>query len=477
MENSKLYTALSYFDKYEQNRLRKYISSPYFNQDKALIILFEEIITFQNTKSGKELTGEFLWKRIYASKKYDDVRFRKLRSDLLKLVEGFLAQQVLEENTLQQGAFLIEAIGKKKMTKLHDSTIKALDRLTKKQKYQSANYYYLKYTIQKNYHDLIENELRKEASESIEERANFLDQFYLAEKLKYYSFILAQQKFISHQYNVLFIDEIFSHIQKHNYENVPPVAIYYTVCLTILESDEEEHYFKLKSLLEKHQDIFPPDESERLFKFALNYCVGKINKGIQRFYGEYFEVYQKLLTNGMLFKDGYLTTWSYNNIVVAALKLNKVDWVNTFIQEYKTKLPEESRENAFSYNMAKLYFHQDRYDDVISLLNTVEYEEVSYYLGAKTLLIRTYYETDEIDALDSLLESFRTYIGRHDKISDQRKQNYRDFISFIRKLSRVIPGDQKAIKKIREEFDKSEGIVSTDEWLIEKIEELEKGKK
>jgi hypothetical protein len=162
-------------------------------------------------------------------------------------------------------------------------------------------------------------------------------------------------------------------------------------------------------------------------------------------------------------------------MVVAALKLNKVGWVKTFIQEYKTKLPEESRENAFSYNMAKLYFHQDRYDDVISLLNTVEYEEVSYYLGAKTLLIRTYYETDEIDALDSLLESFRTYIGRHDKISVQRKQNYKDFISFIRKLSRVIPGDQKAIKKIREEFDKSEGIVSTDEWLKEKIEELEKG--
>ncbi|MFT5801460.1 MAG: hypothetical protein ACI956_001268, partial [Nonlabens sp.] len=127
--------------------------------------------------------------------------------------------------------------------------------------------------------------------------------------------------------------------------------------------------------------------------------------------------------------------------------------------------------------LGRLYFYQKKYEDVISLLQTIEYDDIIYNLGAKTMLIRTYYEIEEIDALDSLLESFRIFLGRQKKLSAQRKQNYKDFIKFIRKLSRVIPGDKKSIKKIRAEFDKSEGIVSTDDWLKEKIEALEKGRK
>ena len=133
MNNSKLYSILEYFNKYEQNRLRKYLLSPYFNKNQTLVSLFEVLIKNINSKNPKELTKEIIWKKLENGTGYDDVRFRKYFSDLLKLTEGFLAQQVFEENPVVQATYLIDAVGKKKMEKLYNSTMKSARRLSSQQ--------------------------------------------------------------------------------------------------------------------------------------------------------------------------------------------------------------------------------------------------------------------------------------------------------------------------------------------------------
>ncbi|MFK7809461.1 MAG: hypothetical protein AB8F74_16780 [Saprospiraceae bacterium] len=480
MQHSKLYSSLNYFDKYEQNRLRKYISSPYFYKNEALIILFEILIKHQNRiKDGKNAKGiedVNIWEKVSPGKAYDDVRFRKLKSELLKLVESFLAQQIYEENPLHQAAYLIEAIGKRKMTNLFKSARSSAKRLSNQQEIRPSNHYYHQYQIEKNIYDISENKTSRLERKNVEEIANNLDYFYLAEKLKYHCFILNQQSIVSHKYKMLFIDEIINHIRKYDYNFIPPIAIYYQLYLTLEESENEEHYLRFKELLNKHNDLFPDDEAQRLYRYGLNISIRNINKGKLSFYKEYFEMFVTILNKGYIFINGELSPLHFTNLIIAALRLKKYDWTKKFIDNYQHRLPENSRENAVSFNKARLLFHLEDYDSVISLLSQIEYDDIFYNLGSKALLIRTYYETDEIDALDSLLESFRTYLSRQDKIPDQRRKNYKDFIKFIRKLSRVIPGDKKSIQKIRAEFDKSEGIVSTDEWLKEKIEALEKGR-
>ena len=44
MYNSKLFAILEQFDKYEQNRCRKYIQSPYFNRSEQLEQLYERLL-------------------------------------------------------------------------------------------------------------------------------------------------------------------------------------------------------------------------------------------------------------------------------------------------------------------------------------------------------------------------------------------------------------------------------------------------
>lgn len=472
MHNSKLYSILEHFDKYEQNRCRKYIQSPYFNKNETLCELFEILISYINSNKKLDLAKENIWKKISPKQTYNDVRFRKHLSDLLKLVEGFLAQQAFEDNPLHQATYLIEAVGKKKMDKLYNSTMKSARRLSSQQEHRPATYFYYQYEIEKNFYDLTEFETRRADRTNMEEIANNLDAFYLAEKLRIYCAVLTQQYFVSQEYELLFIEEIISHIKKYNYDHIPPISLYYQVYLTTVDNENLDHYFKLKALLEEHALKFPKHEALTIYYSAINYCIRKVNSGNQKFLQELFEVYNGCINKEIIFVNDELSPWTFKNIIVIALRLGKFKWTKNFIFNYNEKIPEGFRENAVTYNLAQLYFYQKEYDKVKEQLRNVEYEDVSYNLNSKTMLLATYYEMDEMEPLHSLIDSFRAYLNRHKDIPAKRRGNYLNLLKFTKKLTKIMPGDKKSIDRLNKDIEEASGIVSV-KWLKEKIAELE----
>lgn len=472
MRSSKIYSILEHFDKYEQNRFRKYLSSPYFNRDEKLLQLFEILLSDINSSKKQDFEKDDVWKKFGFDKQYQDVRFRKYCSDLLKLLEGFLAQQVYETNPLHQATYLIDAVSKKKMEKLYNSTMRTARRLSDQQIHKPASYYYYQYEIEKNFYDLLDFEKKRADRTNMEEIANNLDFFYLAEKLRMYCAVLTQQYFASQEYEFLFMEEILSHIKKINLDEVPPVAIYYQVFLTISQKENEEHYHKFKILLGQHALKFPQQEALSLYYHAINYSIRHINQGNQRFLNELFDLYNDLINNEIIFLNNQLSPWTFKNISVIALRLGKYQWTEDFIRNYSVKLPEESRDNAVTYNLAQLYFYQKKYDKVIEKLQNVEYEDVSYNLDSKTMLVATYYEMDEIDPLHFLLESFRTYLNRHKDIPDGRRKAYLNLIKFTKKLIRIAPSDRKGLEKIKQDVSETKNTANR-AWILKKISEIE----
>ena len=391
MRNSKLYSILEDFDRYEQNRLRKYLVSPYFNRSQTLVDLFELLVEDLNNGQEKDLEKEPIWNALNLGQPYDDVRFRKYFSDLLKLVEGFIAQQIYEENPLHQATYLIEAVGRKNLSRLYNSTMKTARRLSKKQPYRPASYYYYQYEIEKNYYELTEFDIKRTDRTNVESIIKNLDFFYLAEKLRLYCSVLSRQYVVSHEYELLFIDEIISHIEKYDFDHIPPVSVYYQVYLTQVESEQEHHYFKLKNLLAQHSSYFPPKEAYIIYTYALNYCIRKANLGNFNFLKELFDLYKVLIHKNLIFNEDKLSPWDFKNIAQTALRLKEYKWAENFIQEYNHKLPESFRDNAVTYNLALLYFYQKNYGKVIEKLRNVEFEDFSYNLNSKSMLLATYY--------------------------------------------------------------------------------------
>ncbi len=472
MNSSKTYTILQSFDKYEINRIRKFLSSPYFNSNEAIIALFEVIIKNILSAKEKELIKEKVWTQIYKEKAFDDVRFRKLNSELLKLVEKFLAQQVYEENPIRQAVHLMEAIGNKKLEKLNNSSLRTARRLSEQQKFRPANFYFYQYAIERQYYDLIQLDQKRTIKGNEGEIAINLDCFYIAEKLRLYGYILGRKKWAAHEYEILFIEEIVASIKKYGYDKYPPIAIYYQIYLIYTEPENETHYYKLNELLDQHGHLFVQEEALSMYRFATNYCIGKVNRGQQEFLIEYFNLTITLLQKGLMYREGELPPSSFDNIIYSGLRLEKYDWIENFIKEYKNKLPAESRDNTVTFNMARLYFDKKEYGKVITLLHLVEYGDVSYNYLSKGILLMTYYESDEIEPLYSLFESFRVYLNRNKKITQDRKKRYLNLIKFTKKLCRMIPNDKKALEKIKLEVNATKEIASK-KWLLEKIAELE----
>ena len=97
MQNNKVFSILQKFDKYEQNRLRKFVQSPYFNRnvrlEKLLEILLKDIKAEHSTIS---LNRSEIWDKIDHKGIYDDVKLRKDFSDLLRLTEKFIDKNIMK---------------------------------------------------------------------------------------------------------------------------------------------------------------------------------------------------------------------------------------------------------------------------------------------------------------------------------------------------------------------------------------------
>ena len=65
----------------------------------------------------------------------------------------------------------------------------------------------------------------------------------------------------------------------------------------------------------------------------MNYCVGRINFGINKFMSELFNLYKHTLKKGLLIENGQLSQWTYMNIATLGQRLNKFNWTKSFLDE------------------------------------------------------------------------------------------------------------------------------------------------
>jgi hypothetical protein len=488
MTDNKLYTVLTYFDKIEQNRLRKYIRSPYFNVNETLMDYFDMIIEYINKsekmeKNGKndqrhkknELTKEVVWKNLFKNEPLNDMRFRKLNSELLKLVEGYLGQEIYEQKPLQQINYLFEAVGEKKIERLYSSTERNARLISAQQQLKPADFYYYQYLIEKNYYESLGVDMQRDEKSNVDKIINHLDEFYLAEKIKWYVSLLSRKNLVTHEYHLLFIDEIIEYLKRNSEKHGPIVLVNFQILLTLIDNGNENHYYKLIELLKKHGSLFPIAEQYDFYSGALNYCIHRVNIGKSEFLAEFLNLYKFMLASKITINNtnsSKLSPWKFNNAVLIALRLGEYEWTEDFIKSYQEQLPEEFRDNSVSYNLALLYFYQKKFNKVKEQLREVEYEDFSFNLGAKSMLIAIYYEEDDYEALFSLCETFRAYINRHKNFNEIQRLPYLNYISFVRKLTKIIAGDKSLIEQTRKEIEETKAVASK-KWLLEKLAELE----
>lgn len=469
---NKLYQTLCCLQAPDFKRLLKYLKSPYFNQSKTLTRLCEILlVAVENGDQGFD--RKQAWDHIFPGENYDDTNFRKYCSDLLKLVEDFMAQESLMNDPVRRNINMLEFVVRKKIEPLYNGVLRQARARMAQYQYHSLEYFENAYKIERLYYSMMDFDVKLNVRANIEEIAYNLDHFYWIEKLKLYSSVLSQKRTGNFQYDLKFIKEMLSYLNSISIEEVPELAIYYYSFLTLYEEEKDEHYFSLRKLLDKYGTRMPKSEAAELYDSALHYCTGKLNKENQVFLREYFDLFEDGLEKGIFIINEELATWRFNNAIAVALRLGKLDWAEQFIEKYKKYLPAETQQNTYTFNLARVYRYQRKFEKVLGLLRNLEYEDIGYNLISKTMLINAYYELDEHDALESFMESFRAFLNRNKNIPQQRRKSYLNLLKYVRRLTRIAPGDKLSVKKLREEIIREKANHVNHEWLLEKIAELE----
>ena len=123
----------------------------------------------------------------------------------------------------------------------------------------------------------------------------------------------------------------------------------------MITQKETHFYFDALAALRAKENSFPKEELATIYNYFQNYCIAQINDNKPSFLKEIFHLYQSQLQQALIIEDGYLPDMHYKNIVTTAIRLKELDWVKQFIEEYRSALRPEVRENAYSFNLASYY--------------------------------------------------------------------------------------------------------------------------
>lgn len=470
MEKSNLVSILRTFDKKEAREFRKWVHSPAHNQRQDVGDLYEYLMAGEHLFVEKFLLKERAFQAIFPDRAYNDSEMRQTMHFLFTAVEEFLVYNELLKDEVRSQTMLARAYRQRQLPKLFRKAIETGQNIQESQPYRNHQYFENEHALQFEQYSY-QSGLGRDVPYNLQEVSDANDKAYLANKLQLSCFMISHQKVFKADYKLRFLDEVLNYLEKDStFLEIPAIAIYYYGYRAVTNNEDEESYKKLKEQIVLYQDVFPQHENRIIFLMANNYCISKVNAGKNAYFRESFELYDLGMKKDIFLENGVLSRFTFGNAISIALNLKEFEWVENMMAHYSLKLEEKHRKNYVLFYRARLHFERKEYDRAMPLFAQYETDDTLMSLHAKTMLLKMYYELDEYAALDSLLESMRTYIQRK-KVMGYHKTVFKNLLTYTKKLLKVFPGDKEQVEKLKSEIQSADPIMDR-KWLLEQLDNL-----
>ena len=315
---------------------------------------------------------------------------------------NFFTFEQIDHNQLLEENLLLEYLYEHKLESMYKSVAQSAQSSFERNKNLSSEYHLQRFQLERNLYDLLEYDINMESQSNQETIHHYLDLFYISEKTKQ----LVNAATRRHDFNLpIFIkleEEVIDIIEKNNFQQYPEIDIYYRIYQLKRNANTEAGYKELKLKLYENILKFPLDDAVDIFKEIINYCIFQYNQGLNLFVHEALEWYKYGLKFDLTFPQDKFHPGHFLNIVLFGIRTKEFTWTENFIEEYQKIIPPDQKHTLVTFSLARLYFNQKKFDQVIEKLRDVEFDELTYNLDSKVLLLATYFEVEEWPALVSL---------------------------------------------------------------------------
>lgn len=463
MRNSKLGQLLQTFNSSDWKRFIAFIDSPYFNTNEEVSKLGH---CLHDTRGALELTKEDVFTHCFSGSKYNAQRMGTLMNYLLKLAEQFLSVQKFLADDFESPKHQLWELSNRKLRKHYDFLLRKLERqLDQKASAVSADVLLQQFQLAevKMFH--FSNQKVRRGDPIMQEVYQRLNVYYYSKVLQYACALISWQLVVNGKFE---LSEVTTNLIEDLYDNPPEyplILIYLSIYKAIVTGEEEngKHFRDLLDYLEQYKGNIDHQEIQEVYLYAINFCARKIRKGDSGYSNIVLNLYDEGIQNKYLHTNGYLSHWTYTNVVKMGLLQERYDWVERFIHRYKRELQPKFYEDAFHFNLAELYFTRGLYNEVLDQVQHLSFSDPYYNLGARMILIKTFYEMEEEETMLSRLASFTGFLKRDTKLSDTYQQTCLNFCKLLHQILKVNSAHKK--EKLLQEVEQTKPLAERN-WLL-----------
>lgn len=421
MRQSDLLQLIEKFDLKTRREARKWLASPVHNAREDVLALY--LFVCQNlNKSPEKLNKKEAFAHCYAEKPYQEAQVNHLMSWLLEALRDYLGWLEWQKDAAHVRLMRSRAMRKLGLDTAFEKEWSHARSMLEHEPYRDEQYHTMSHLLQRERYEHASLQRRADVP-PLDLMAWHAATAYRLNQLRFECSAAVARTMRNNAQNFDLQNDV---------SNLEAIELYENLLLALKDSNASAAFFAAKKQLESHWHLFRGNERRDLYLLALNFCIRKINSGQREFMRDAFDLYRSGLENQALFEYGQLSQQTFKNAVMAGLNHGEFDWVRHFIEQYREHLPPRDRHSAYSYNLAIWHFWRKDHDAAMTLLRETNNADPMTNLAARVVLLQIYFERGYLEALDSHLESFNTYLRRLKSIGYQR-DNYFNLIKFTKK--------------------------------------------
>lgn len=484
MHSSQLIQLLKILNKEELRKFTGYLKADYHNENQEVYQLFLYLKKYAPVYKSTRLKRVTVYQQLFGPKKINNQKLNKLAHQLKRCLEQFLISYDIEQDTTLQNRLLLQSLEKRNHRDYARQSKKAIANIVTKAPHEIDIQDYLD-GFQLNYSLWSNINMEKIGADflSLEAANKNLDKFYLLNKLKILMEYQTGKKIIAGRFDIPQMTDILQLINTNPYLKDNITAKLFLQAIQMLESDKEAAYFKLKSTFYSAIDQLSKKDARDILITLNNFYVSRLGTDTDFFAKEGFELSKFADEQGLLLENNRIRDVEYSNAALVGFFRQHIDWTADFIERYKPFLSPENQTITYTYVKAFFHFQQQDYNRVIELLNSIEKTPnltLSTDIKIRTLKLRAFFNKWEAQhyasekeqaLLISMTNSLERYIVRHKKLGVNRKNDYRTFSQFLRKLiilNETAKHPLKRLLKIKKQLSLTTSVALRS-WLQSKI--------
>ena len=368
---------------------------------------------------------------------------------------------------------LLQALRKRRQKTHFQKKIKQIKKIYKQEKIKSIDFFYADYLITKDEYIFDIGDLKAKKRTSVLDLILSFDTFSILNKLKYCCILASNKGIEAVRKDVFLFENLLNEISNFEFEKNASIKIYVCVLKMLLHENKSLFLEKLKKLLENESDVLEQGDLLNIYQITINFCIRKWNKGEIKYINDLWILYEQMLEKKLLHSNDILIHQSFKNLIIIGLRLQKFNEVKNYIEQYKGDIAENVRESVVAYYIGLLYFYKKEFSQALQTLISVSYISKGYELGYKTVILKCYYELNELMALIDFSDSFQNYIRSQKNMSKAKQKGYLSFIQISMLLFKLKNGlkTRKTKKQIIQHLNEKTWI-SDKQWLLEKLGDI-----